>query len=417
MNDHLLYWIWLATRPGLGPVRIRQLLELVGDPGWYFAADAEAMARLGLSRAAREALLDKNLDHAQAILRACERLQISVLTLASAAYPAAMRQTADAPAVLYCRGSLPVSGRQPWIGLVGARQADERGLALAGRFGAEIAACGGVVVTGMAKGIDAAAARGALEQGCPVVGVLGGGVDVVYPRENAALFRQVAANGCLLSEYPPETTPNARHFPARNRIISALSDGVVVIQAAEGSGALITARWAADQGRDVFSVPGPAGDALSRGSNQLLRDGAILVESGRDVMREYLYRYPGAVRMQNAECKMQNEGAGDEECNAGAVTGRPPEAQASDFGASAGEHSVRQHEAARPDVAVRPLPADLTPEQAAIVTALQDGPMQLDALIDKTGLPASKVLPQLTVLQIKKILRQLPGKLYERSGG
>ncbi len=391
-----LYWIWLSQRPGLGPVRVRKLLELVGDPGTLYAADGETLARLGLPKAACETLLDKDPARAEATLEACERLEIRVLTLASEDYPAPMRLTPDAPAVLYCRGRLPVSGKQPWIGLVGSRQADARGLELARRFGAEIAACGGVVVTGMAKGVDAAAAAGALDQGCPAVGVLGGGVDVVYPRENKELFAGMARHGCLLSEYPPGTRPDARHFPARNRIISALSDGVVVIQAAEGSGALITARWAAEQGRDVFSVPGPAGEALSRGCNQLLRDGARLVESGQDVMREYLYRYPGAVRIQNATCSMQNEG----------TENRAP-----------GAEKEKRSGAHRCAAGQRPPTEGLTPEQRAIVDALAEGPLQLDALIDRTGLPASRVLPQLTVLQIKKILRQLPGKIYECSGG
>ena len=407
-----LYWIWLAQRPRLGPVRLRQLLELTGTPEELYAAGEEELARMGLPEAACKSLLDKSLDRAREILRICEEQEIRVLTLASEAYPAALRQSAEAPIVLYCCGTLPAFGRQPWIGLVGARQADQRGLELARRFGAEVAACGGIVITGMAKGVDAEAAAGALDQGCPVVGVLGGGVDVVYPRENKALFTRVSEAGCLLSEYPPGTTPNARHFPARNRIISALSDGVVVIQAAEGSGALITARWAAAQGRDLFSVPGPPGDALSRGCNQLLRDGAMLAESGLDVMREYLYRYPGAVRMHNAKIIMQNEGTRDREPGAekenlsGArqcATGqRTPESPA-------GAHSVRPP--------VRPSFDGLMPEQRAIVEALADGPMQLDALIDKTGLPAARVLSQLTVLQIKKILNQLPGKQYELSGG
>ena len=399
MNEQLLYWIWLALRPRLGAKRLRELMERFGQPQALFEADAATLERAGLSPGLQHALLDKNLQPARAILQACERLDITVLTPDAANYPAILWQTADAPAVLYCRGTLPARERQPWVGLVGSRDADAQGLALASRFGAEIAASGGVVVTGMAKGIDAAAAHGALGQDCPVVGVLGCGVDLVYPRENAALFQCVVKNGCLLSEYPPGTAPSARHFPARNRIISALSDGIVVIRAAEESGALITARWAREQGRDVFSVPGPAGDPLSRGCNRLLRDGAILAESGLDVMREYRYRYPGAVRMQNAECKMQNEGSGG---TSGSGAHRCATEQASPEEAGAVEtHSVR------------PLPADLSPEQAAIVAALQGGPMQLDALIDKTGLPAAKVLPQLTVLQIRQILSQEPGKIYK----
>lgn len=397
MNEQILYWIWLATRARLGAKGLRALLESFGQPEALYAADAETLKRAGLTPALCKALLDKQLDRARSILQACERLGITALPLGDEAYPAALRQTADAPAVLYCRGRLPAAGERPWIGLVGARQADARGLTLASRFGAEIAACGGVVVTGMAKGVDAAAAEGALEQGCPVVGVLGGGVDVIYPRENAALFARVAAQGCLLSEYPPGAAPNARHFPARNRIISALSDGIVVVQAAEGSGALITARWAAEQGRDVFSVPGPAGEALSRGCNQLLRDGAALAESGRDVMREYLFRYPNAIRMQNEASGIRHQASGDggyDEGVVGAQRVRPPEAQVSNS-------------------AVRPLPEGLTSVQTAIVEALRGGAMQLDALIDKTGLPAAQVLPQLTVLQIKKLLSQEPGKIYK----
>ncbi len=241
----------------------------------------------------------------------------------------------------------------------------------------------------MARGVDAFAARGALEQGGPVVGVLGCGADVVYPPENAGLFAQVAEQGCLISEYPPGVQPNARHFPARNRIISGLSDGVVVVQASERSGALITARWAAEQGRDVFAVPGPAGEPLSRGCNQLLRDGAALAETGWDVLREYEFRYPGAVRMQNAKRKTQNEAS-----PVGAATGRPPEVHAAELELSA-----------------------LAPVQRQIAEALLNGPLQLDALIDKTGLPAAQILPQLTVLQIKKILSQQPGKIYKLSGG
>ena len=389
------YWIWLAARPGLGPVKLRALLERFGSAKALYEANEETLARAGLSDRACRALSDKDLRQTHAILQRCRIDEIAVLTLAEEAYPSALRQTADAPPVLYCRGRLPVSGLQPWIGVVGARQADARGLTTARRISREIAGCGGIVVTGMAKGVDAEAARGALEEGGAVVGVLGGGVDVVYPAENAELYAQVAAQGCLLSEYPPGTTPNARHFPARNRIISALSDGVAVVQAGEHSGALITARWAADQGRDVFSVPGPAGEALSRGCNQLLRDGAILAECGWDVVREYCYRYPGAVR--------------EYHCVQAPVLPAPPAEKPQKQKPAA---QAAPAETAPP--AAQPLPAGLTPLQTQIVEALGDGPLQLDALIDRLGLPAAQVLPQLTLLQIKKLITQKPGKIYER---
>ena len=380
-------WIWLTLCRRLGTRGQRALLREFGSPATIYEADAEAFARAGLSPALQKALLDKDLGPARAVLTRCEKTGVRAVTLADEAYPPRLRQMEDAPIVLYCKGTLPGEER-PVIGLVGARNADAQGLALARRLGREIAACGGSVTTGIARGIDAESAEGALECGGAVIGVLGCGPDRVYPAENAALFARVAAQGCLVSEYPPGTAPNARNFPVRNRLISALADGVVVIRAAEHSGSLITARWAAEQGRDVFAVPGAPADPLSRGSNALLREGALAVETGWDVLRRYEYRYPGVLHEEI--CPPASAG----------VSCPPPARQAA---------GKRQQQAVS-DMA-------LTPAQEAIVTALRDGPLQLDALIDRTGLPAAKVLPQLTLLQIKKTVLQKPGKQYELSGG
>lgn len=395
-----VYWIWLAMRSGLGPAGIRSLLEYFGDPKRVYEASEEELIRLGFSQSRCGTLGEKNLESARALQERCRALGIRILTWRDPDYPAPLSLTENAPPVLFCRGVLPPSGLRPWIGVVGAREADERGLATARRLGWQISGCGGVVVTGMAKGVDAEAARAALEQGGTVVGVLGTGADVVYPKENQALFERVLSRGCLLSEYPPGTAPHARHFPARNRIISALSDGVVVVQASEHSGALITARWAAEQGRDVFSVPGPAGEALSRGCNQLLREGAILAECGWDVMREYCYRYPGVVRDYQAlppDLKARPEAAvPGQRRRSPAGTGAP------------GKNAAVSAPKRRP----APLSEQLSEPQQAVVKALEDGPLQLDALIDRSGLPAARVLPELTMLQIKGIVEQKPGKIY-----
>ncbi len=397
-----LYWVWLSRCRGVGPVTAIKLLERFGSPEAVYQATEAELERAGLSAALRAALSCKELAPAREILRQCQQADLRILTQWEHGYPAALRQTKNAPLLLYCRGTLPDPGRQPWIGIVGARSADVLGLSSARRLGWQIAGCGGVVVTGMAKGVDAEAAQGALDQGGTVIGVLGCGVDVVYPVENRALFAQVAACGCLLSEYPPGVKPNARHFPARNRIISALSDGVVVVQASEQSGALITARWAVTQGREIFAVPGPAGAALSRGCNQLLREGAILTESGWDVMQAYLYRYPGAVREFHAPPPPM------------AVNAAPAAVNAAPAAASASKPAPnRTLLTAQVFVPVPPL----TDDQRAIVDALHDGPLQLDALIDRVGLPAARVLPQLTLLEIKRIILQKPGKRYEFSGG
>ncbi len=431
MENQDLYWIWLTQRPRLGAKGQRELVEGFGPPAELWAADDAALERAGIAPTLRKGLLDKELSPARAVLERCAETGVRVLTLADPAYPARLRLQGDAPAVLYCKGTPPGEDR-PMIGLVGARAADAEGLALAFRLGAEIAACGGLTVTGMAKGVDAQSAEGALANGGFVIGVLGCGPDLVYPRENAALFARVAERGCLLSEYPPGVGANARHFPVRNRLISALSDGVVVVRAAEQSGSLITARWAAEQGRDVFAVPGDPADPLSRGCNALLRDGAWAASSGWDVLERYQFRYPMAVRMQNAKCKMQNEGTGNREQGTGdggrEATGNRQQATGDGGRGSFGSAALRAGRQDRDADAVgaaigRPQEAqavrtdfsELSPVQRTIAEALADGALQLDALIDKTGLSAAQILPQLTILQIKKHITQKPGKIYELS--
>lgn len=383
-----LYWIWLTLLPRLGVMGRRKLLREFGAPAALWEADAEALTRAGIAPAPRSALLRKDLGPARAVLERCESAGVRVLCLAEPAYPSRLRLQEDAPTLLYCKGSLPAKER-PVIGLVGARASDDAGLELAYRLGAEIAACGGSVATGMAMGIDARSAEGALDQGGAVLGVLGCGVDIVYPRQNAALFARVAERGCLLSEYPPGTKPDARHFPVRNRLISALSDGVAVVRAAERSGSLITARWAAEQGRDVFAVPGDPADPLSRGCNALLRDGAYAAASGWEILERYQFRYPGI-----AARAIRPQAAGDRQ--------QPAE----DAPQPRKDGSLPSAQQAKIDL------SSLTPIQRQIVEALQPGPLQLDALIDRLGLPAGQLLPQLTLLQVRKIITQKPGKVY-----
>ena len=446
MDNQDLYWIWLTQRPRLGARGIWQLLREFGSPEELYAADDAALERAGVTPTQRKALADKSLGPARAVLERCEASGVGVLTGADPAYPARLRLQGDAPAVLYCKGTPPGEDR-PMIGLVGARAADAEGLALAFRLGAEIAACGGLTVTGMAKGVDAQSAEGALANGGFVIGVLGCGPDLVYPRENAALFARVAERGCLLSEYPPGVGANARHFPVRNRLISALSDGVVVVRAAEQSGSLITARWAAEQGRDVFAVPGDPADPLSRGCNALLRDGAWAASSGWDVLERYQFRYPKAVRRQAASCVAGREATGSRQQETGdggreaagnrqqatgdggrEATGNRQQATGNGGRGSFGSAALRAGRQDRDANAVgaaigRPQEAqavrtdfsDLSPVQRTIAEALADGALQLDALIDKTGLSAAQVLPQLTILQIKKRITQKPGKIYELS--
>ena len=208
---------------------------------------------------------------ANGILGDCAAKGIYVLTYQDAAYPNRLKHIPDPPLTLYYQGTLPDFDAEPAVAVVGTRRASAYGCLTARRMGYQIAKCGGLVVSGMAGGVDTLAMKGALLAEQPVVGVLGNGLDVVYPRSNRDLYQDVAWRGCLLSEFPPGTPPIGRNFPRRNRIISGLTCGVVVVEAPARSGALITAQLALDQGRDVFAVPGNVDAACSAGSNGLLR--------------------------------------------------------------------------------------------------------------------------------------------------
>lgn len=234
-----------------------RILHHFGTPeGAYFAGREELQACPGLPEKVRQALEDKDLSQADQILAQCEALGIWVLTCQDAAYPQRLGQLDSAPCVLYGRGRLPQMDQEAAVALVGARQASPYGIMAAGRLGLDLARQGALVVSGMAQGVDAAALRGALRGGGRVVSVLGSGIDVIYPAGHGDLYEDVAAAGALLSEYPPGTPPTGPHFPVRNRLIAGLSLGVLVVEGSQTSGALITARWALEQGRDVFAVPG-----------------------------------------------------------------------------------------------------------------------------------------------------------------
>lgn len=268
----------LARCENVGPVTFRQLLGRYGSAAEALAALPTLARRGGLTRPIRLC----GLPAARAELERLEALGAELLVFGEAAYPRALAAIDDAPPTLALHGHRHLLER-PAVALVGARNASSGGRTLARRLARDLAEAGWLVVSGLARGIDAAAHEGALEGG--TAAVLAGGVDVVYPPENAALHEAVAARGLLLAELPPGVEPQARHFPRRNRIISGLCLGVVVVEAAPRSGSLITARLAAEQGREVMAIPGSPLDPRARGCNDLLRQGATLVESAEDVLQ------------------------------------------------------------------------------------------------------------------------------------
>ncbi len=411
----LIHWIWLATRPDMTDRNRMVVLQHFQDAEDVYFAKPEAYASIELlSAEGKRALQNKNLTGAEKILAECAEKNIKILTYADADYPERLRNIADPPLVLYYKGRLPDCDEMPLIGVVGTRRATAYGLTTAKRMGYQIASCGGIVVSGLAFGIDGMAMAGALMAGSPVIGVLGCGADVVYPMSNRHLFEDVERNGCILTEFPPGTPPKRWNFPRRNRIISGLSCGVLVVEAPEKSGALITAQQAADQGRDVFVVPGNIDVSSCAGSNALLRDGAAAVSCGWDVMEEYESLYPGKVR-----CNMGPALAGKRKIRHEVseqtlkVAQNPKILDEGKAQRKLPKKKEVDNNASRSyiDAEVK-LPA-LSANEEKIVALVKQGTTLADEIIAQTELPANVVLSSLTMLEIKGVIRRLPGKRVE----
>ncbi len=406
--DMLAHWIWLATRPGIGVRSALMLLRAFPNIEALFYAGREDYALVeGADSRHLEALCDKSLGEANGILGDCAAKGIHVLTYQDAAYPNRLKHIPDPPLTLYYQGTLPDFDAEPAVAVVGTRRASAYGCLTARRMGYQIAKCGGLVVSGMAGGVDTLAMKGALLAEQPVVGVLGNGLDVVYPRSNRDLYRDVAWRGCLLSEFPPGTPPIGRNFPRRNRIISGLTCGVVVVEAPARSGALITAQLALDQGRDVFAVPGNVDAACSAGSNGLLREGAIVVQHGWDVMEEYQALFPDKVHPwtgQTALSSYPRELAELREPPWHFEQPSPP--------VSGNSEKKIDNCGGKPYSESEELISTLSDDERTVTSQLSDDLRHVDDVIAGSGLPAARVLASLTLLEVKGLAVRHPGKFY-----
>ena len=395
------YWLWLALHPGLNAAEKRCLLEYFPTPDRLYAQAPEAPEQPNLIPLLRK-LRDRDMTEANRVLTLCREKGIRILPFDDPAYPSRLRQLNDAPVVLYCRGILPELNRVPVIGVVGTRQASSYGLRCARTLSAQLCACGAAVISGGAAGIDAAAMESALDAGFPTVGVLGCGVDIVYPKTNAALFSRLLDTGCLLSEYPPETPPHKWRFPRRNRIISGISNGVLVVEAPAKSGALITARMAFDQGRDVFVVPGNIDSPCCTGSNALLSDRALAVNCGWDIVKEYSCLYPGILQKREPALPQSAEPA---------APAPVPEAKAPPQKGKTTPKPKKELDKPEQDpyLTVKEAISKLSGDEQTLALALTPEPCSVDHLVFSTGLPTGKVLGALTMLQIRGIARKNPG--------
>jgi DNA processing protein len=281
-----IFWLALKSVPLVGNVTFRKLLDHFGSPEKVLSAtESELAAVRGIPPAVVASLLKHDgIDWAKKEWEITRNNGARLVTLQSPEYPKLLRHLPDPPPYLYVKGTELCSDTA--IAIVGSRQATGYGIATTQKMARELARQGITVVSGMARGVDAAAHRGALMEQGSTIGILGCGVDIVYPRENRTLFAEMATHGALVSEFPMGTLPLAENFPRRNRIISGISQGILVVEAAEGSGSLITAQCALEQGRDVYAIPGNIQSSNSRGTNRLIKQGAKLVETAEDILED-----------------------------------------------------------------------------------------------------------------------------------
>ena len=384
----LKFWVWLTEQNRLGGPARQALLEHFGSPEEvYYAEPGDLLQVEGITADQAQALENKSLDRAQSILEECARKDIFLLTAQDALYPQRLKNIYDPPLLLYGRGSMPLFDEEAAVAVVGTRSCSPYGIRTAERFGFEMSKQGGLVVSGLARGIDAASQLGALRAGGLTAAVLGCGVDVVYPPENDRLYEDVAASGVLLSEYPPGAEPFGWHFPARNRILSGLCLATLVVEAPEKSGALITAATALEQGRDVFAIPGLLDAEGSVGCNRLIRDGAGLATESWDILREYQSRYPHKLHPDGEKL--------------------PPLPKKSEIFYPERSKKPKVAPSGLPVINVRRNAEGLTDDQIKVLRILDDKePMLTDDIALRANVPVRRILSAVTMLEIDGYTRQ-----------
>ena len=450
-TDNKLLWLWLSLVCGPASYEAELLTDhFEGSVSAIYEADAEAYHAIpGLQSGRIERLSDKTLDGAMEIQAYCCNEGIGILTPDSPLYPTRLARIRKRPVVLYYRGVLTDLDREVCIAEVGTRTMTEYGSHASYSLAYDLARAGAVVVSGMAKGVDGMAHRGALDAGGYTVAVLGCGIDRPYPTEHRNLMLEIIKNGIVLTEYKPFSPPNGWHFPQRNRIISGLCQGTLVIEAARKSGALITAQQALEQGRDLFAIPGKVGEMSSLGTNELIRDGAAIVTCAADILLEYQPLYPGKINLNRIPSVCSRHFRSPVETQAAAplpftVPHRGEDidralsrsetaigAVLSDVtltGTSAENGSgIRQNTDNEPTAPSRAVSKakggntacgfpDLTglneQQQRLIAPLLTEGSLNADQLAVRSGMSVADVLVELTFLEIDGILTALPGGAY-----
>ena len=378
----LRHWLQLALTEGIGPILTQRLIETAGGAEAACAANQALLRQVeGIGSAKSQGIFDSLRRSAGVVdeeLRRCQAVGVNLIAVDDASYPVLLKAIPDPPPVLYLRGHFEPRDLNA-VGIVGSRRCSHYGHEQAERFGALLAGAGVTVVSGGARGIDSASHRGALAHvDGRTVAILGCGVDVVYPPENEGLFHQIAQRGAVVSEFPLGSPPLKENFPRRNRIISGLSRGILVVEADLVSGALITARQACDDhGRPVFALPGRVDNRLSDGPHALIRDGAVLVTQLTDILD-----------------------------NLGPL---PQQATVADLAADTPSAAITPPPPAPSAAIIAP-----SPRQQLILNSMGDDPADVDGIISRSDLAAEIVLQELTMMTLKGMVKRVDGQHYVR---
>lgn len=373
--DKLIYWVWLSQRVSPNNLCIRQLIKEVPDPEIIYNMNEEHLLVLPyLNKVSILKLLDKDLEETKKIIEKCENNNYNIICYSDEYYPERLRNIPDFPIVLYHRGDKFLFDELLCISVVGTREPSGYGIKMAKQIARELAYNNALVISGMALGIDASAHLGAMSVDKPTVAVLGSGIDDPTPKTNKKLYEYMLYNGCVISEYPPGARIYPSNYAVRNRIISGLSLGTVVVEAEEISGSLITARNALNQGRDVFAVPNLADNKKGDGTNNLLRDGAILVTSAKDILEEYKGMF-GSIDI----IKSFNE-------------------------SSYNKNFLKEDFIDKF--------ADLVPIEKEVALSVEVQPTTADEISKKSNIPMNHVLSTLTMLEIKGVVKSVVGNKF-----
>lgn len=414
-----LYWTWLSVKLGAASPYLTRLLSVYASPkDIYDASSSELQSLEKIPESVKTRLSDKNLDRANRILETCRSMGIGIMTYADPRFPRILKYIDKPPAVLYFKGRPIDFDRRLCVSVVGTRKMTDYGRDMAYRFAYDLASAGAIIVSGMALGADGMAAAGAMDAQAQTVAVLGGGVDVVYPMVHKKLYNSILKDGLILSEYPPGTSSDAAHFPQRNRIISGLSRCTLVVECPNQSGALITARCAAAQGRPVFAIPGALDMPNSAGANELIKNGARMATSVMDILEAFEAaaftdldsNAIGAMHYDAKKAANRYGVASKKDDNHRIRLGSSHrDAEEESEQASALGLEKEQKEAERPFVSMS------AAEKAIYDCIPEEGEVSMDLIVAAGGQSVADVTMHLLSLGIKGAVTELPGNRYRRT--